>query len=217
MPKPGIFVSFEGGEGAGKTTLIEELASMLAKLGFTVLRTREPGGTKLGEHIRQILLQHYEDMPITARAELFLFLASRAQHVEEVILPALKEGRIVLCDRFSDSSLAYQGMARGLGIDQIMPFCEFATNNLQPNVTLYLDIDPKIGLQRAKVQRKDSGYDRIESEKIAFHQMIREAYLILAKKFPTRLQLIDAEKSPKEVLNQSFEILEDILQAHHLL
>lgn len=213
----GIFISFEGGEGAGKTTLIEELSKKLAQLNFEVLRTREPGGTKLGEHIRSILLQHSKEMPISARAELCLFLASRAQHVEEIILPALGAGRIVLCDRYTDSSLAYQGAARDLGIDQILPFCSFATQNLEPSVTLYLDLDPKIGLNRAIKHRKDTGYDRIESEKIAFHQKIREAYLLLAKKFPTRLQVIDASRSPQEVFNEAFEIIEEILKDHQFL
>lgn len=209
--KKGIFISFEGGEGAGKTTLIEELSKKLTLLGFTVLKTREPGGTKLGEHIRQILLQHTQDMPISARAELCLFLASRAEHVEEVILPALKEGKIVLCDRYNDSSLAYQGMARGLGIEEILPFCRFCTSGLEPSVTLYLDLDPKIGLERAKEHRKGES-DRIESEKLAFHQKIREAYHHLAKKFPARIQVLDARKSPREVFSEASAIIEDVLQ-----
>jgi dTMP kinase len=204
----GIFISFEGGEGAGKTTLIEELSSSLAQLHFKILKTREPGGTKLGEHIRSLLLQH-KDLSISPRAELCLFLASRAQHVEEIILPALKAGKVVLCDRYNDSSLAYQGVARGLGIDEILPFCEFATSHLQPNLTLYLDLDPKIGLARALEHRKDT--DRIESEKIAFHQKIREAYHLLEKKFPKRFRMIDASKSPKEVFNDAFAIVKEVM------
>lgn len=210
----GIFITFEGGEGAGKSTLIEGLANKLALLGLPVLKTREPGGTKLGEHIRAMLLQHFQDMPISPRAELFLFLASRAEHIHEVILPAIEDGRIVFCDRFTDSTLAYQGSARNLGIDTLLPFCKFAAHDLEPNVTLYLDIDPKIGLARAK--NKDV-HDRIESETIAFHQKIREAYHQLAKKFPTRLQIIDANRSPKEVLDEAFDIVQDILKAHAIL
>lgn len=214
MVKPGIFITFEGGEGAGKSTLIEGLTEKLALLGLSVLKTREPGGTKLGEHIRAMLLQHFQDMPINDRAELFLFLASRAEHVKEVILPAIEDGRVVFCDRFTDSTLAYQGAARNLGIDQIYPLCKFASFDLEPSVTLYLDIDPKIGLKRAR--NKDI-HDRIESEALSFHQMIRDAYHTIAKKFPARLSIIDASKSPKDVLDESFDIIQDLLKAHSLI
>jgi len=210
----GMFVTFEGGEGAGKTTLIEELSKRLAVMDYSILKTREPGGTKLGEHIRQILLQHSKDMPISARAELSLFLASRAQHVEEVILPALQEGKVVLCDRFNDSTLAYQGGARDLGIEEIAPFCSYMAYNLEPHLTLYLDLDPKIGLERARVHRKETGYDRIESEKLAFHQKIREYFLALAKQHPERIQVIDAGKSQKEVLHEALEAILDLLKLH---
>lgn len=214
MVKPGIFITFEGGEGAGKSTLIEGLTHKLALLGLSVLKTREPGGTKLGEHIRAMLLQHFKDMPINDRAELFLFLASRAEHVKEVILPALEDGKVVFCDRFTDSTLAYQGAARDLGIDPLVPLCKFAAFDLEPSVTLYLDIDPKIGLKRA--QNKDI-HDRIESEALSFHQKIRDAYHTLAKKFPARLTIIDASKPPKVVLDESFEIIQDLLKAHELI
>src|SRR5260221_14604324 len=135
----GLFITFEGGEGAGKTTLIEEIARQLASEGYSVLKTREPGGTKLGEHIRAILLQHTE--PVSPYSELCLFLASRAQHILEVIGPALEAKKIVLCDRFNDSSIAYQGAARGLGMDKGAEFCEFISQVLQPNLTLYLDLE----------------------------------------------------------------------------
>lgn len=218
MPdKKGIFITFEGGEGAGKTTLIEELSKKLASLDFSIVKTREPGGTKLGEHIRNILLQHSKDMPISARAELCLFLASRAQHVGEIILPALEDGKIVLCDRFNDSSLAYQGGARELGIDKISPICSYMAYDLDPNLTFYLDLDPKIGLERAREHRKENGFDRIESEKIAFHQKIRDAFHAIAKKHPERIQILDASKPPKEVFRLAFEAIEDILEGRHLI
>lgn len=192
--KRGFFITFEGGEGAGKTTLIEEMARQLTLEGRTVLKTREPGGTTLGEEIRTILLQHKG--PVSPYAEFSLFLASRAQHVMEVIGPALEQGKIVLCDRFNDSSIAYQGVARGLGIESVSAFCKFVCQGVEPRLTFYLDIDPKVGLARAAKDRKQ---DRIESEKLLFHQKIREAYLAIHKADPHRFRLIDATLPPAKV------------------
>ncbi len=189
MLKKGLFITFEGGEGAGKTTLMKKLAEKLKK--HEILQTREPGGTQLGESVRSILLNPQKK--ISARSELTLFLACRSQHIEEVILPALEEGKIVLCDRFNDSSVAYQGAARSLGMEKVQKFCNFICNNLQPDRTFYLDIDPAIGLKRA------SGSDRIESEKLSFHETIRSAFLILAKQHPERIHVIDARKTADQV------------------
>ncbi len=211
MSKKGLFFTFEGGEGAGKTTLIEGLAKKLATLDFSVVKTREPGGTKLGEHIRNILLDHSATMSICPRAELSLFLASRSQHVEEVIIPALEDGKIVLCDRFTESSLAYQGGARDLGIEKIAPICSYMAHDLIPSSVFYLDIDPKIGLQR-----RGKLSDRIESETLAFHQKIRQAFLYLAKQHPDRIQVFDAGKSCKEIFHEAFDSIADILAAHGL-
>lgn len=205
--RKGLFITFEGGEGAGKTTLINELSKKLNELGLRVIITREPGGTKLGEEVRSILLDHNEDMPICPRAELCLFLASRAQHVEEVIAPSIEEGKIVLCDRFHDSSVAYQGVARGLGKDSVFRFSSFSAKELKPNLTFYLDVDPKVGLKRGSQK-----HDRIESEDISFHESIRKAYLDLAKEDPTRLHVIDALQSPKEVSKLAFMIIEEHLE-----
>ncbi len=196
----GLFITFEGGEGAGKTTLIEEMARQLFHEGRQVLKTREPGGTKLGEHIRAILLQHSE--PVSPYAELSLFLASRAQHVMEVIGPALEEGKIVLCDRFNDSSVAYQGAARGLGVEQVSAFCKFVSQGIEPHLTFYLDLDPKVGLTRAAKERKQ---DRIESEALMFHQKIREAYLAIHKEDPKRFHLIDAGLPPAKVFEEAMK------------
>lgn len=200
--RKGLFITFEGGEGAGKTTLIEEIAKQLEEAGKSVLKTREPGGTKLGEHIRSILLDHKD--PVSPYAELSLFLASRAQHVIEVIAPALKEGKIVLCDRFNDSSVAYQGAARGLGMEEVSEFCKFISQGVVPNLTLYLDIDPKVGLARAAKSRKQ---DRIESETLRFHEKIREAFLEIHKKDPERFQLLDANLSAKAVFEEAMKRL----------
>ena len=198
--KRGLFITFEGGEGAGKTTLINEMARQLMVEGHHVLKTREPGGTKLGEHIRMILLEHTE--PVSPYAELSLFLASRAQHIMEVIGPALVEEKIVLCDRFNDSSVAYQGAARGLGMEQVRAFCKFISQGVQPQLTFYLDLDPKIGLARAAKERKQ---DRIESETLIFHQKIREAFVAIHNADPHRFQLIDATLPPAKVFEEAMK------------
>lgn len=194
----GLFITFEGGEGAGKTTLIEQIVKSLTESGHRVLTTREPGGTSLGEHIRTILLQHKE--PISPYAELSLFLASRAQHILEVIGPALNEGKVVLCDRFNDSSIAYQGAARSLGMDKVSQFCDFVSQGYTPNLTLYLDLDPEVGLSRAAKARVQ---DRIESETVQFHRKIREAYIEIHKKDQKRFKLVDATLAPEQVFKEA--------------
>lgn len=205
----GLFITFEGGEGAGKTTLIDEVSKALASRGLEVLKTREPGGTKLGEHIRNLVLQHSGDYKPSPLTELALFLTSRAQQVEEIILPSLKEGKIVLCDRYNDSTYAYQGIARGLGLEQVRQFCSFICQGVEPHLTLYLDIDPAIGLKRAKSQ---SEYDRIESEKVSFHQTVRNAFHQLAEEEPYRLYILNAENPPKAVFKEAKEKIEPLLE-----
>lgn len=203
------FITFEGGEGAGKTTLIEEVVRTLSSEKRPLLRTREPGGTELGESVRQILLQKTSGLPMSPYAELSLFLASRAQHIAEVILPALREGKIVLCDRFNDSSIAYQGGARNLGVEEVARVCHFFSQGLEPDLTLYLDIDPEIGLSRvgnARVQ------DRIETETLAFHKKIRETYHLLHRKDPKRLHLIDASKPPSEVYQEAMTLIHRLVK-----
>jgi dTMP kinase len=196
-----LFISFEGGEGAGKSTLIQKVYEYLIKENKPVLLTRAPGGTMTGELIRHLLL-HHDEKDICSRTELFLFLADRAQHVQEVILPALKANKIVLCDRFNDSTVAYQGGARGFDLDWVRKLCHFATKDLEPDLTLYLDIDPHEGLKR--VQRSK---DRIEKEAISFHQKIRDAYLSIAKKEPKRFHVLDAFKGPDDVYNHALRLL----------
>ena len=197
-----MFISFEGGEGAGKSTLINKVYEEFLKREKSVLLTRAPGGTMTGELIRHLLL-HHDEKDISSRCELFLFLADRAQHVEQVILPALQKNTLVLCDRFNDSTVAYQGGARGFDLDWIRKLCLFATKNLEPDITLYLDIDPHEGLKR--VQRSK---DRIEKEDIAFHQKIRLAYLEIAKKEPTRFYVLDASQKPHDVYQQALDVLD---------
>ena len=196
--RPGFFITFEGGEGAGKTTLIEKIHAALSQ-EKKVVQTRAPGGTKTGLSIRDILLHH--DVLLDKRCELLLFLADRGQHVAEVILPALEEGKIVLCDRFNDSTVAYQGGARGFNAAFVRKLCAFSCHDVQPDLTLYLDLDPKIGFQR--VQQAKGGRDRIESEDIRFHQTIRKAFHKIAKKEPHRFLIVDASQTPEEVFNQA--------------
>ncbi len=192
----GVFITFEGGEGAGKSSLIEQIARQLASEGYQVVKTREPGSTHLGEHIRTLLLDH-GSCEISPYSELCLFLASRAQHIQDVIAPALQQRKIILCDRFNDSTIAYQGAARGLGLEKVEQFCNFICQGLQPILTLYLDVDPALGLSRA---RGDTPHlDRIESEGIPFHALIREAFREIQKKDPSRFRLLDASQSQEVV------------------
>lgn len=204
----GLFITFEGGEGAGKTTLIEKIAHHFTREGCSLLRTREPGGTQLGEEIRAILLNPRTET-LSPYAELCLFLSSRAQHVFELIRPALNAGKLVLCDRFNDSSVTYQGAARGLGMEKVAQLCTLAIG-LEPDLTIYLDIDPKIGLDRVKKSRKQ---DRIEAETISFHQTIREAYLKLCGQHNGRFYSIDASQSPDSVYNQAIERIDTLLKS----
>lgn len=199
----GLFITFEGGEGAGKTTLIEAIAQQLSSERRSVLKTREPGGTPLGEEIREILLKPRKEK-LSPYAELSLFLASRAQHIQELIQPALSLGKVVLCDRFNDSSIAYQGMARGLGMEKVASFCQIASAGVTPQITFYLDIDPEIGLKRAKSRHTQ---DRIEAEELSFHKKIREGYLLIAKKESSRFCVLDAEESPETVFQKAMELI----------
>lgn len=208
----GHFITFEGGDGAGKTSLIISLHAALIKKGLSVIQTRAPGGTEMGKVIRQLLLHPQE--PVAPRSELFLYLADRAQHVEEVIRPSLEEGKIVLCDRYSDSTVAYQGGGRGFGLEKMEELCAFATDGLQPTLTLYLDLDPEVGLMRVKeaMGRKD----QIESETLAFHQAIRQTFLHIAEKHPSRFRLIDASQSREEVFEQALKLIDSHVLAERL-
>lgn len=201
----GLFITFEGGEGAGKTTLIERVRAELEQQGQTVLATREPGGTALGEQIREWLLSPKVTVPIVARAELCLFLAARAQHIEECIAPALMQGHVVLCDRFNDSTMAYQGAGRDLGLETVAELCRLICGSIQPTCTFYLDIDPTIGLERVRGRSQETNpLDKMESETMIFHKKIRNAFLQIAEHDPQRMQVVDAHQSPEAVFQQVF-------------
>lgn len=203
----GLFVTFEGGEGAGKTTLINRIFIALTEKGHRAIKTLEPGGTPLGTGIRKLLL-HQERHPISKWCELFLYLADRSHHVEEVILPSLEDGKIVLCDRFNDSTLAYQGAARHLDTKLLRSVCSAAAEGLAPDLTLYLDLDPKVGLERAK---KHDVPDRLEKENLAFHTEVREGFLTLAKEEPERFHVIDAEEGIEDVYQKAMAEIESVL------
>ena len=204
MPNRGTFITFEGGEGCGKSTQIRLLAQKLQDAGKQVLLVREPGGTAAGERIREILLSKQSD-GLEPMAELMLYEAARAQIVSEVIEPALQEGKVVLCDRFFDSTVAYQGFGRGLDPEMIAKLNLMATGGLEPDLTVLLDIDPALGLKRAMaVTGGDGEGDRIEAAGLAFHQQIRQGFASLAQQYPERITVIDASGTIEQVAEQVF-------------
>lgn len=209
-PDQGLFITVEGGEGAGKTSLIDRLEEELRMRSLPFIRTREPGGTKLSEHIRRWLLNNHFDAPVGHKAELLLFLAARAQHLEELILPTLAQGKIVLCDRFNDSTVVYQGVARALGMDYVQNLCDLACG-IQPDLTLFLDLDPRIGLERSRQLDKENAKagetDRIESEKLEFHERVRQGFLSLASTHKERMHVLDASQSRDQVFAEALQIL----------
>lgn len=197
--KCGFFISFEGSEGCGKSTHIKMLAEYFANKGFECLLTREPGGTQVSEKIRDILLD--KGNCISQKAEILLFEAARAQHVDELISPALKEGKIVICDRFADSTSAYQGAARKIDANSVEWLNKFATSALAPDLTLVLDISAELGLARAK-KRDLQGSDRMGSEKLPFYEAVRNAFLNLAKTHPDRVKVIDSSGEKEETFEK---------------
>jgi dTMP kinase len=192
----GVFITFEGIEGSGKSTQIALLAQYLWARGSPVTLTREPGGTAIGDRVRAILLDP-NHKTLDPKAELLLYAAARAQHLQEVILPALKTGGVVLCDRFSDATAAYQGYGRSLDLDMISALDRIVTGGMQPDLTLLLDIDAVDGLDRARGRNRSRGLDneaRFENEEVAFHERVRAGYRALAKQQPGRIRVVDASR-----------------------
>jgi dTMP kinase len=211
----GVFITFEGIEGSGKSTQISLLHDHLTKNGRTVTLTREPGGTPIGDQIRRILLDP-ANRSLDATAELLLYAASRSQHLSEVVLPALKEGKVVLCDRFSDATLAYQGYGRGLSTRTIAELDRIVTTGLKPDLTILLDIDARTGLNRARGRNAAQGLlgeARFENEDIAFHTRVRDGYFLLANESPERIRLVNGARNPAEVHRDVREIVDTVLQA----
>lgn len=200
----GFFISLEGGEGSGKTTVIERLRQEFEGRGLPVVITREPGGIDIAEQIRAVILDP-ANVAMDGRTEALLYAAARRQHLVEKVVPALERGEIVICDRFIDSSLAYQGYARGLGIDEIWSVNQFATGGLLPDITLYLDVDPQIGLSRIQAN-KQREVNRLDLERLDFHHKVREGYRQVAALFPQRIHMIDAGRDPDRVFEQIMDI-----------
>ncbi len=196
----GLFITFEGADGCGKTTQLNLLKDYLTKKHFDVVLTREPGGKGLGEKIREILLNY--DGEVSNRCESFLFLADRAQNVDIIVTPAIKQGKIVLCDRHTDSSVAYQGYGRGLDIEQIKALNNLATGGKQPDLTLVFDVDIETSMKRVGNQK-----DRMESSGIEFFNRVRNGYLELAKQEPDRIKVVDSTKSIEDVHKQVLDII----------
>lgn len=205
--KKGVFITIEGGEGAGKSTLIERLSNKMLQRGKSVITTREPGGIPIAEQIRAVILDR-KHVTMDARTEALLYAAARRQHLVEKVVPALEQGQIVICDRFVDSSLAYQGHARGLGMDEVWAINQFAIQELMPDLTIYMDVSPEVGLERI-AQASDREINRLDLEKHSFHEKVREGYMRLLHQNPNRIVLINAEQSPDLVFNDVLTAIDD--------
>ncbi len=203
----GLFITFEGGEGCGKSTQIATLKTRLEAMGKTVVQTREPGGTALGESVRNLLQYDDAGQGMSPEAELLLFAASRAQHVRELVAPAIAEGQIVLCDRFLDSTTVYQGVARAIDSKKVDTINQFAIGDTMPDLTILIDLPPEIGLARVHA-RSDGKLDRMENEAIEFFQAVRQGYLDLAKSEPKRFLVLDGSQSVEELETQIWQKVE---------
>ncbi len=199
-----MFITFEGGEGSGKTTLIQALKGFFETKNIEVVITREPGGSIIAEKIRQIILD-IDNKGIKAKTEALLFAASRVQHLEEVIIPALNDNKVVLCDRFIDSSLAYQGYARGLGVEEVLKINTFALDYM-PDITFYIDQAPEVGM--ARIQSRVN--NRLDLEQLDFHHKVREGYLALSKRYDKRYILINGDQSIEGLINDVKAHLKDV-------
>jgi dTMP kinase len=208
----GKLISFEGSEGSGKSTQMARLAKRLQTTGRSVLTTREPGGTEIGEQIRNIIVHNLKGDEMTPETELLLFAASRAQHVRELIAPNLTKGVIVLCDRYLDSSTVYQGVARNLAADPVSQINRFAVGNAMPDLTFILDVPTKVSLARIK-QRASDLPDRMERENIEFYEKVRAGYLLLAKSLPSRVVVIDGTQSEEAVAKKIWAEAQKVLKA----
>lgn len=196
-------INLEGGEGSGKSTVLKMLADALEEKGFSVVCTREPGGIEIAEQIRGVILDR-ANTAMDARTEALLYAAARRQHLVEKIIPALEAGSIVLCDRYIDSSLAYQGYARGLGMEEIFAINKFAIDDYMPDLTLYFDVNPKVGLARIE-KDADREINRLDVESMKFHYKVREGYLLLLSQNPERIRLINAENELDTVFADALE------------
>jgi dTMP kinase len=215
-PSNALFITFEGPDGSGKSTQARLLAERLRREGYAVLETVEPGGTPIGQQIRRILLDP-ANQELRAVPELLLMFAARAQNVEQSILPALQQGKIVVSDRFTDSSIAYQGAARGLGWETVLEVDRIACQGLVPDLTLCIDIDTETGLARAQLRNRNSGSHeaRIDEQDVEFHHKVRDAYHELAQREPGRVRLIDGSGSELQIAAKVWDVVSGVLKPRH--
>lgn len=207
--KKGIFIVLEGPEGSGKTSAIYKLGEFLQNQDIEYISTREPGGIAISEQIREVIL-NVENTKMDGKTEALLYAAARRQHLVEKVIPALNSGKIVICDRFVAASLAYQGFARGLGIDEVMKINEFAIEGYMPDLTLLFDVDPVIGLERI-AKNKDREVNRLDKESLEFHYKVREAYKIIANRYSDSTRIIDASKSFEDVVKQMLQYVREFI------
>ncbi|MEG0731404.1 MAG: dTMP kinase [Vagococcus sp.] len=205
----GIFITIEGPDGAGKTTVIKELSQLISENSSKeLITTREPGGNPIAEKIRQIILDP-KNSEMDVRTEALLYAAARRQHLVEKVLPAVAEGKLVLCDRFIDSSIAYQGAARGIGEEEVLKINEFAIEGHYPNLTIYLDVPSEIGLERINKGRTEAELDRLDMESLAFHKKVREAYLKLVDQHKERIVVVDAKDNIEKVVKNCYDLIKE--------
>ncbi|MFZ2454844.1 MAG: dTMP kinase [Trichococcus flocculiformis] len=205
----GIFITIEGPDGSGKTTALQQVVPRLQQeMNRKVVATREPGGSPIAEKIRSLILDpSHTDMD--SRTEALLYAASRRQHLIEKVLPVLESGDVIFCDRFVDSSIAYQGYARGIGEEGIREINQFATEGIEPDVTLYIDVPAEVGIQRIHANLDEREYNRLDQEKLAFHEKVRAGYLQLAKANPERIVVVDGTMSREEVAEACYHIIKN--------
>lgn len=199
----GYFITLEGPDGSGKTTVTNAVCEKLEQMGYQIVHTREPGGIEIAEQIRSVILDP-KNTAMDAKTEALLYAASRRQHLVERVFPALKQGKIVICERFLDSSLAYQGFGRQLGFDEVLSINLFATDNIYPDLTVYLDVDEEIGLSRLKDR---SFKDRLDQESIDFHHRVSQGYKEVLKRFKDRICIVDASKPLDEVIDNTLNTI----------
>lgn len=210
MVAAGMFITIEGGDGAGKTTLISRLTERIYReTGKRTVTTREPGGVPIAEAIRTVILDR-RNTKMDARTEALLYTAARRQHLMEVVVPALQKGSVIICDRFVDSSLAYQGHARGLGMDAVWEINRFATEDCMPDLTLYLDLEPEIALARIEANGQRE-VNRLDLESVSFHQRVREGYREVAQRFQDRIRTLDASETPDRLADEAWKLVAEKL------
>ena len=208
-----LFVTIEGPEGSGKTTIGKKIVEQLINDGYEVIYTREPGGIEIAEQIRNVILD-VNNTNMDPRTEALLYAASRRQHLIERIIPAIKDNKIIICDRFVDSSLAYQGHARHLGIDNVYEINKFAIDTLMPDITLLFDIDPKVGLDRINANKLRE-VNRLDLEQLEFHTLVREGFLIIQNREPERVKKVNADQAIEKVFNDAYSLIKEAIKEKH--